>query len=299
MDTLRISPGCLVSLRAGGAMAPLFCIHPAGGFANIYEQLARQVPAEIPVFGIQSRALTGEEPEHESIFEMAEHYARVIAGQQPRGAVHLLGFSFGGFVAMEIANVLERSGRSVALVGLVDSDLRWIGAGCMRTEFLRRHIVEMYTTFSRELGLLKPIGAHELADFAAELECEIQRASPDARVAQVLRCVSSHGYVSADLPESVMKLYLSLFLVHTDLLGGCVPPVIGAPVFVWSGTETAGEGCEWRRCTGGAFHESTVNGNHYDLMVAPLVDSLAVQIAGALKKSRTAGAKQDHELAPV
>ena len=295
----RVSPGCLVPLRASGSMQPLFCIHPAGGLANIYEHIVRQLPAEIPVFGIQSRALAREEPEHASVSEMAEHYARIIAQQQPRGAVHLLGFSFGGFVAMEIAHVLEKFGRSVAQVGLIDADLRWIGEGCMKQEFLRRHIAEMYGTFSRELGLLKPLQSRELAAFATELEGEINRATPQTRIDNVLRMFSARGYVSSGLPVNVMRQYLSLFLSHTDLLGGFTPPVVSAPIFVWSGTETQGEGHHWRRCTTGTFSESVIDGSHYDLMLPPLVNSLVAELAETLKISRPRTTINEREFAPT
>ncbi len=295
----RVSPGCLVPLRAGASTPPLFCIHPAGGLANIYTHLARQLPAELPVFGIQSRAFTGGNAEHASISKMAQDYARVIAQQQPRGAVHLLGFSFGGFVAMEIARLFEKRGRTVGLIALVDADFRWLGEGCMKKEFLRRHIAEMYGTYSRELGLLKPLKPDELTAFAAELESEIHRSAPQARVEQVLRAIHTRGYVSSGLPDRVMKLYLSLFFIHTDLLGGCTPPVVSSPLSVWCGTETKGEGHRWRHCTTGAFSESVIDGNHYDLMVPPLVDLLAPQLATALKKSRPRGAKKERALAPT
>jgi thioesterase domain-containing protein/acyl carrier protein len=294
---VRVSPGCLVPLRANGSISPLFCIHPAGGFANIYEHLARQLPAEIPVFAIQSRALTGERTEHASIIEMAQHYASIIAQQAPHGTVHLLGFSFGGFVAVEAAAILERSGRTVAHVALIDSDLRWIGEGCMKQEFLRRHIAEIYGTFSLELGLLRPLAQPELTAFAAELETEINRVAPEMRVEQVLRAIHARGYVSAELPDSVMRQYLALFLAHTDLLGGFSPPAVRAPLSVWSGTETQGEGHHWRRCTTGAFRESAIDGNHYDLMVSPLVDSLAAELAATLKRSRPRATVAGRELA--
>src|SRR4030095_10999256 len=45
---------CLLTLRAGGSRPPLFCIHPGGGLANVYEPLGECLPDELPVYGIQS-----------------------------------------------------------------------------------------------------------------------------------------------------------------------------------------------------------------------------------------------------
>ena len=40
-----------------GNRAPLFCVHPAGGLANIYQHLAESLPADLPVQGLQSREI--------------------------------------------------------------------------------------------------------------------------------------------------------------------------------------------------------------------------------------------------
>jgi thioesterase domain-containing protein len=58
-----------------------------------------------------------------SIAEMAADYRGQIRLAQPRGPYHLLGWSFGGVVAQEIATQLRREGEEVALLALLDSFL--------------------------------------------------------------------------------------------------------------------------------------------------------------------------------
>jgi acyl transferase domain-containing protein/thioesterase domain-containing protein/acyl carrier protein len=295
----RVSPSCLVPLRASGSMAPLFCIHPAGGLVNIYENLVRHLPSDLPVYGIQSRALFGDASEHPSVSEMARHYASLIQEKQPRDPVYLLGFSFGGFVALAVARFLEDAGRPVAFVGLIDADLRWTGKDYLKKEFLRRHIIEMYGTFTRELGLLKPLDAQALAEFSTQVAGEINQASPETRIEGVLRSIAAHDYISPGLPDSLLKHYLSLFLSHSDSLGDCAPTVISAPLAMWSGRETRSGSSGWRRYTTGGFSEGVIDGAHYDLMYPPLVDSLAKQLTAVLKRTHSRRTKSERALAPV
>ena len=83
--------------------------------------------------------------EHESIEEMAGAYTAIIRERQPHGPYHLLGFSFGGFVAMAIAAALEREGERVAFVGLVDCDLRWVDPSFAADRALQTIVASMYS----------------------------------------------------------------------------------------------------------------------------------------------------------
>jgi thioesterase domain-containing protein len=295
----RASSSCLVPLRAGGSAAPLFCIHPAGGLVNIYEPLAKQLPPELPMHGIQSQALAGAESEHASVVAMAQHYASLISENQPHGPIRLLGFSFGGFMAIAVARTLEAAGRSVAFVGVIDADLRWTGKNYLKQEFLRRHIIEMHATMTRELGLLKPLDARALDEFANELATEITQGTREERMDRVLRSIAAHGYVLPGLPDSLLRQYLSLYFAHLDLLADCAPSVISAPLAVWSGRETGGGSSGWRRFTTGRFSEAFLDGAHYDLMYPPLAGSLARQLADALKKTVARRSKKEPVLVPA
>ena len=117
---------CLVPLREFGHGNPLYCIHPSGGDIGVYRKLARNLCEGYPIVGIQSRLAAGESEEFPTIEAMASYYAELIAEHHPQGSVRLLGFSFGGFVASRISSLLIKSGREVAFLGLIDSDLRWM-----------------------------------------------------------------------------------------------------------------------------------------------------------------------------
>ena len=110
----------LLPIRAGGSASPLFCIHPVSGLAWGYSGLIRHVDADRPIYGLQSFAFSvaGESATLEAL---AAHYVGLIKQVQPRGPYHLLGFSFGGLVAHEIARQCEQGGDAVAFLGLLDA----------------------------------------------------------------------------------------------------------------------------------------------------------------------------------
>jgi thioesterase domain-containing protein len=105
----------VVALRARGTLPPLFCVAPATGLALSYTGLLANLP-DRPVYGLQ---LLG--ARMESVSEMAAACVRRIRAIQPVGPYHLLGASFGGLVAHEMAVRLQDLGQPVALLALLDS----------------------------------------------------------------------------------------------------------------------------------------------------------------------------------
>ena len=109
-----------VTLRAGsGDVAPLLCVHPQGGGVFCYMKLAAELPPELPVLGVQDAGLEGGAGAA-SVEAMAADYIAALRAATPCGPYRLLGYSFGGLVAFEMARQLEAAGESVAFLGMFD-----------------------------------------------------------------------------------------------------------------------------------------------------------------------------------
>ncbi|WP_330230754.1 amino acid adenylation domain-containing protein [Nocardia sp. NBC_00508] len=111
----------LLPLRAGGSAAPLFCVHPVSGISWSYAGLAAHLDPDRPLYGLQTPVLATEEVMPDSIEDWAARYVELIRSVQPTGPYHLLGWSFGGVIAHEIAVQLQREGETVALLAVMDS----------------------------------------------------------------------------------------------------------------------------------------------------------------------------------
>lgn len=115
--------GPVIALAATDAAGPtpLFVLHPAGGIAWNYRTLARALQPARPVYGLQSPALDARLPLPSSIEAMANEYVERVVALQPKGPVHLLGWSVGGILAQAMAVRLHEIGRDVGELVLLDA----------------------------------------------------------------------------------------------------------------------------------------------------------------------------------
>ncbi|MGD0561378.1 MAG: alpha/beta fold hydrolase, partial [Streptosporangiaceae bacterium] len=121
LSSLQGSLDVLLPIRTDGDRPPLFCIHPAAGLSWCYMPLARYVPEDFRLYGLQARDLDGTSEYPHSIREMAADYIEQIRSVQSAGPYHLLGYSSGGIVAQEMAVQLRARGEEVAALILLDA----------------------------------------------------------------------------------------------------------------------------------------------------------------------------------
>jgi thioesterase domain-containing protein len=111
----------LLPIRTKGQRPPFFCIHPGEGLSWCYMPLARYVQADYPLYGLQARGLNGMDRPPCSIRDMASEYIEQIRAVQGSGPYHLLGWSFGGMVAHEMAVQLQADGEDIAALIIMDA----------------------------------------------------------------------------------------------------------------------------------------------------------------------------------
>jgi amino acid adenylation domain-containing protein len=117
-DLTNWSP--LVAIEPGDRQPPLFCIHPIGGNLFDYYGLAKKLDRNRPIYGLQARGIDGKQPPLDRIEDMASYFIEEIRSVQPQGPYFLLGYSFGGIVAFEMAKQLAGRNQSVEFLGLLD-----------------------------------------------------------------------------------------------------------------------------------------------------------------------------------
>jgi amino acid adenylation domain-containing protein len=113
----------VVKLYAGGSGSPVFCVPGVGGQCHSLYHLAVALGRERPVYAFQPYGLDGCSEPHATIEAMAAYYLDLMLEIQPIGPYHLVGHSFGGCVAFEMAKRLEEAGREVGFVALLDSGI--------------------------------------------------------------------------------------------------------------------------------------------------------------------------------
>ena len=91
----------------------VFMFHPAGGTSVVYQPLARRLPKDVAVYGVER--LEG------SLEERAAAYVDDIKDYARGRKVVLGGWSFGGALAYEVARLLQDTEAEVAFIALLDT----------------------------------------------------------------------------------------------------------------------------------------------------------------------------------
>ncbi len=112
---------CLVPVRDGGARAPFFCVHGAGGNWMSMRALAMAMPSDQPFYCLQARGLDGRAEPFSTVEETAACYIEHIKSVQPHGPYNLGGGCYGGLVAFEMACRLRAMGDVVDVLALIDT----------------------------------------------------------------------------------------------------------------------------------------------------------------------------------
>ena len=113
----------VIVMQAGAdCETPQFCIPGAGASAFSFLDVVGLLPATLPVYALQARGLTDVKTmPHLTIEETARDYISAMRERQPSGPYHLIGHSFGGWIAFEIALQLQAQGETVADLIIIDS----------------------------------------------------------------------------------------------------------------------------------------------------------------------------------
>lgn len=112
----------LIRLASGDdTLAPLFTVHPVGGIAWCYRQLAACLDPRRNVYGLQAPSLDPTIAAPASIDALAVDYVDRLLATQAEGPYHLAGWSVGGIVAQAMAVRLQALGKEVGVVAMFDS----------------------------------------------------------------------------------------------------------------------------------------------------------------------------------
>jgi amino acid adenylation domain-containing protein len=261
----------IVPIQPQGSQTPLFCIHPAGGFASDYADLAHRLGTDQPLYGLQARGLDEQQSPHTSIEEMAACYREAIQQVQAQGPYFLAGWSLGGIIAYEISQQLKQQGEEIAFLGLLDShilsDASEPDGNSVLISYLRQagqsieHLEQMISETDDDIVPKA---------FAIAKKAELM--PPDFQLAdfqRILDVYKAHSHATFTYQPQSYPGKVTLFVCQEPPENGVA--ATRANIDRWSGLAHSLEVRE-------------IPGNHFTLMDPPHVDYLATEISGCLRR---------------
>ena len=206
----------LVPLRQSGSQPVLFCVHPAGGSASVYGNLANALGPDQPVWALQAKGLEAGEIAHTSMQEVVAEYVAALREVSPHGPYRLLGTSLGGTIAHAMAAELERQGCRVDKLILVDTAT--ISKNNL-SENPEERTKQIISAISREAGISHTESANE-----------------EALLLQIRDHMSSVNMIPAEMPLDWFKRMLDHSVQASLLTANHVLPVIEAPILLVKAT---------------------------------------------------------------
>jgi thioesterase domain-containing protein len=265
----------LVPIQPEGNRPPFFCVHPAFGFVIGLGPLGRELGEDQPFYGFQARGLHETEQPLSSVQEMAALYRKALTDLQPEGPIYLGGWSAGGNIAFEMTRQLQRAGRHVALLVLLDSSARYLDSDLSDRTLIDGGIVALRRVFGREL----------------EGQPEHQReGSSEEQFLSLLRRTSE---VDLGLPGGLHNEWRVFDVLRATTLA--VKAYQPHPCFVRTVLYRAAEQMEWapkERALGwaewirGPLDVREAAGDHYTMVRPPHVETLAARLRACLVEAR-------------
>jgi len=254
---------CLIPLHTEGSRVPLVGIHGGRGGVLFYRKLWKRLGTDQPMYLMQPVGLDGVTPPLDTVPAMAERYVSELREVQPSGPYQLIGFCFGGVVALEMAGLLEAAGEEVSLVAVIDGGLPVAPA-------------DAKSAFSRVLGVYRKRGAKG-ALRTAQARVDKTRADK-TRGAKKRRTLAWDGSFGKEEAAKVTAHDRIGEACHRAFVT-CVPKPVSAPiVLIRSSWDQGGEGRDWHVGWGQytpTFVATVVDGQHKGLFDMPAVESLA------------------------
>lgn len=112
----------LVPIKPTGTKMPLYIVHGDGLYVLNFVDLVKHVDHEQPLFGLQPAGLSDVDMPIETMADIAQHYVSEVLAHNPDGPYAIAGYSFGGYVAVEMGRQLSAMGKEVKMLGIFDTN---------------------------------------------------------------------------------------------------------------------------------------------------------------------------------
>lgn len=263
----------LIPIRTKGHRPPVYCVHGGGGGVFFAREIAQYLRPDRPVYGIQAAGFESTAPPQRSVEELAALYAAEIQVHQPDGRLVLAGLSFGGLVAIEMAEMLVRSGREITVVVLLDTK-HPSSASKAHSDGDRRHARRMAT-----LNIAGKIGYVAGGAWKRYVRRPLRR-----------RQLESHIRRGEPIPVEGGLRHRYFWSMHAAAARAHRPRQVEIPLVMIGEQGSLDEhGALWGPLATAGLQVTEVHGNHDSLAREPVIVEVAEILQAAMDEADDAG----------
>ncbi|GAA2581455.1 amino acid adenylation domain-containing protein [Actinomadura fulvescens] len=266
----------IVPIRATGTRPPVFCLPPAVGNVLSYVDLARHLPGDLPVYGLQAAGLDPGQQAITDLDEAVTRYVAAIRDVQAHGPYRLAGYCLGSVSAFAVAQRLRAEGERIGSLTVLDG-----GPPNLDNGFEEAGAADIAAWFAWELGR------------SAGRTLEIDPAGlRDHEGAELGRAVLAAAVAADVLPPDTAEGQIERLLATFD---AGVRAVRAHSLTPFAGPIVAFRACEepletgplprWEPLAGGGLVIRDVPGDHYSMMRPPHVAVLAAELDRVLAEN--------------
>ncbi|NJM14103.1 MAG: alpha/beta fold hydrolase, partial [Bacteroidales bacterium] len=157
IDQVTETSNVLVPMQTAGKKRPVFALPGIGGSVLCLQPLSQALGSNQPFYGIQSVGFDGKTPPLESVEKMAAVNLEAIKSIQKNGPYNILGYSYGGIIAFEMAKTLLEQNEKVSSIIFLDSL-----CPSLQVNDDVEQIMHLFNNFSQVTGIRIDIDAETL-----------------------------------------------------------------------------------------------------------------------------------------
>jgi amino acid adenylation domain-containing protein len=256
-------PAGVVEIRAGTTDRPLFYLPGLGGTKFECHALAAKMHTRRPILAIELHNLEVGPSVLESIEETAEAVVARIREVQPVGPYSILGFSFGGTVAVEVARQLTINNQIVELIIIIDA---YAPSSVRSPRGLRR--------VATHLRIMRRLKLQSYAYVSSRIQGRLFPRSQSSSKSEIERRI-------AKVSKHCRRAY---FAHRPEVFSGRIVLVraTGTDTDDWVEVSDPSETCGWAPICKGGIDVISMVCRHSEILKEPHVTDLAVHVDNLL-----------------
>lgn len=270
----RVSfPECFIPIKQGDRTFRLFGIHNLGYGLELYRPLAKYLNPNISLCGLSSFFSNQSDLPHPRDIEgLASYYAEQIQLVQPQGPYYIMGVSFGGVIAYELAQRLVAQQQEVKFLGLVDTFLPD-----------RNSIFKTNSWKLKISGHFNQMRAKGVTHILDRIKWRMGATADNARANLYQIDWISKNLVDTTSRNFAQAAYLQQRREHQQVNRNYVIQPYSGHVNLFRATDDLNPKLEWQELARSGLSTYDVPGEHLEILKEPNVQILAQKLSIAIE----------------